>query len=66
MDNLSLTEQDAAEPAHVPGNLRSPVHRRRWWRPLALAGVVAALVAVAGDRAWQAGPPRPRRPRRRR
>ena len=57
MDNLSLTDRDAAERTRVAGDPRPPARHRRQWRALALAGVVAALVAVAGDRAWQAAPP---------
>ena len=59
MDNLSLTDLDAAERTRVAGDPRSPARQRRQWRALALAlaGVVAALVAVAGDRAWQAARP---------
>jgi membrane fusion protein, multidrug efflux system len=54
MDNISLTDQDVAERTRVARDGRLPGRRRRRWRGLGLAGIVAALVAVAAGRAWLA------------
>ena len=54
MDNISLTDQDVAERTRVTRDSRLPVRRRRRWRALGLAGIVAALVAVAAGRGWLA------------
>lgn len=50
MDNI----QDAIERAPVAGDHHWPVHRRRRWHVLGVAGIVAVLVAVAAGRAWLA------------
>lgn len=54
MDNISLTDQDVTERTRVARDSRLPVRRRRRWRALGLAGIVAALVAIAAGRAWLA------------
>lgn len=54
MDNISLTDQDVTERTRVARDSRLPVRRRRRWRALGLASIVAALVAVAAGRAWLA------------
>jgi membrane fusion protein, multidrug efflux system len=54
MDNISLTDEDVAERTRVARDSRLPVRRRRRWRALGLAGIAAALVAMAAGRAWLA------------
>jgi len=61
MDNTSLTEQDVAERTGVADDSYRPVRRRRSWRALAIAGVMAMLAAVGGVHAWQRRPHRRRR-----
>ena len=55
MDNTSLTEQDVAERTGVADDSYRPVRRRRSWRALAIAGVMAMLAAVGGVHAWRTG-----------
>ena len=70
MDSISLADQDIAERAAVSdgegfdGDIRPAASRQRRWRALALAGVLATLAAVGGDRIWRsseqpAAPPPP-------
>ncbi len=54
MDNISLTDQDAAERARISEDGLRPVRRGRWWSGLVFLGLVIAL-AAGGQHLWRTG-----------
>src|SRR5882724_3621810 len=55
MTHLTVTEPEVTERASATGGGRKPVRRNRWRIALLAAGLLAALAAAEGERAWQLG-----------
>ena len=55
MTHLTVTEPEVTERASATGGGRKPVRRNRWRIVLLAAGLLAALAAAGGERAWQLG-----------
>jgi multidrug efflux system membrane fusion protein len=62
MDNISLSDQDAAERSRAAGDVLPPKHPRRRWRGLAVLAVLMVIAGVGGERVWHASQPPPAPP----
>ncbi len=56
MTDITVAEPELAERTRTVDDGRPPAPRTRRWRAVLVAGVLAALAAVGGERAWRGAP----------